>query len=116
MVLDTYTHTVPFAQLGFDANAMGDVNDDSRVDYLLTAANDSGGSGKVYLVAGNIEPFSLADQDLDGDVDLADLNKLHLCLAGPADPITNNCDRADIDASGTTDLGDFAEVQQLFVE
>lgn len=71
-VLETFTHNVPLAQLGFDANSVGDVNGDGKIDHLLTAANDNGARGKAYLVAGNVLPFARADIDLDGDVDLVD--------------------------------------------
>ncbi|MEE9129588.1 MAG: integrin alpha [Phycisphaerales bacterium] len=73
-VLDTYTHNVPFAQFGFDANGMGDVDGDGKTDYLITAANDSGGTGKAYLIAGNIGPPAIpGDLDGDGSVGASDL-------------------------------------------
>ena len=72
-VLETFTHNVPFAQFGFDANGMGDVDGDGKTDYLITAANDSGGTGKAYLIAGNIGPATPGDINDDGVVGLADL-------------------------------------------
>ncbi len=72
-VLDTYTHDVAFAQFGFDAIGMGDVDGDGKTDYLITAANDSGGRGKAYLIAGNIGPAILGDIDGDGTVGVKDL-------------------------------------------
>ncbi len=61
-ILDTYTHNVPFAQFGFDANGMGDVNGDGRIDYLVTAANDNNATGKAYLLAGRIRLAPPASQ------------------------------------------------------
>ncbi|MEE8155274.1 MAG: integrin alpha, partial [Phycisphaerales bacterium] len=73
-VLDTYTHDVAFAQFGFDANGMGDVDGDGKTDYIITAANDSGGTGKAYLIAGNIGPPAIpGDLDGDGSVGASDL-------------------------------------------
>lgn len=115
-VLQTYTHNVAFAQLGFDANAMGDVNGDGRVDYLLTAANDNGATGRAYLVAGNIDPYHPADLNLDGNADFADYNLLTACLAGPAALQPENCERADMSNDGRVDLRDFAKFQQVFIE
>lgn len=98
-ILQTYTHNVAFAQLGFDANAMGDVNGDGQIDFLLTAANDSSARGKVYLVAGNTPVFSKADIDLDGDVDGDDVEALAAALIGtPMDPL--HAQRADVDGDG----------------
>jgi hypothetical protein len=116
LIMQTYTHTIPFAQLGFDANAMGDVNGDGRTDYLLTAANDNGGTGRAYLVAGNITPYSSADLDLDEDVDLTDYQEFHDCLAGPGTFTPLGCRGADINEDGPVDLGDYAGFQVLFVE
>ena len=61
-ILDTYTHNVPFAQFGFDANGMGDVDGDGKIDYLVTAANDSGATGRAYLLAGRIRLTPPASQ------------------------------------------------------
>lgn len=114
-VLQTYTHNVALAQLGFDANAMGDVNGDGRVDYLLTAANDSGATGKAYLVAGDIDPFAVADIDLDGDVDLGDYAEFSGCVTGPDVGAAPACERSNLQADEAVDLRDYARLQQLFV-
>jgi len=55
-LLERYTHNVPFAQFGFDAHGMPDVDGDGMTDYLVTAANDSNARGKAYLLAGNVAP------------------------------------------------------------
>ncbi|RIK62679.1 MAG: hypothetical protein DCC65_17080 [Planctomycetota bacterium] len=110
-VLQTYTHNVAFAQLGFDANEMGDVNGDGRIDFLLTAANDGSARGKAYLVAGNTPVFSKADIDLDGDVDGDDAEALAAVLIDS--PIeTLHAQRADVNADGQADALDI----QAFVE
>ncbi len=97
--LQTFTHDVPFAQFGFDANGMGDVNGDGKTDYLITAANDSGGTGKVYLFAGTTGPRDVLVGDLDGDgvVNGADLGLLLAAWGSPG---------ADLDGDGTTDGAD----------
>ncbi len=102
-ILDTYTHNVPFAQFGFDANGMGDVNGDGKTDYLITAANDSGGTGKAYLIAGNIGPPVLGDINGDGIVGASDL----LLLLGNWGPCgdCNDCP-ADLDGNCTVGAAD----------
>jgi hypothetical protein len=70
-VLETFTHNVPGATFGFDANGMGDVNLDGSADYLITAAWDSNMRGKAYLIAGTIAP---TDLDGDGVVGVVDLD------------------------------------------
>ena len=107
-VLQTYTHNVANAQLGFDANAMGDVNGDGMTDYLLTAANDTSATGKAYLVAGNIVPFSQADIDLDGDVDDFDVEEfVSVLLEAPLDPL--HVIRSDVNGDWETDGLDVAD-------
>lgn len=94
-LLETFTHNVALAQLGFDANSMGDVNGDGKIDHLLTAANDSSARGRCYLVAGTIAPFSRADIDLDSDVDIDDAEALAAVLIeSPISPI--HALRADV--------------------
>jgi len=106
-VLQTFTHTVVGAHLGFDANGMGDVNADGRIDFLLTAADDASSRGKAFLVAGNVIPFSRADIDLDGDVDGDDANSLAASLVGlPTDSI--RAKRADVNRDGARDGRDVA--------
>jgi hypothetical protein len=98
-VLQTFTHTVPFAQLGFDANPMGDVNGDGKTDYLLTAGGDSNNTGKAYLVAGNIVPYSKADIDLDYDVDTLDVTEfVEVLMGSPLDPLHQI--RSDVNDDG----------------
>lgn len=55
-MLERYTHNVPFAQFGFDAHGMRDVDGDGMTDYVVTAANDSNATGKAYVLAGNVAP------------------------------------------------------------
>ncbi|MFZ0544317.1 MAG: VCBS repeat-containing protein, partial [Candidatus Promineifilaceae bacterium] len=58
-VLRTYTGTIPEDWLGSEAFAMGDVNGDGLVDYMLTAyglAFAGGNAGSAYLVAGTPLP------------------------------------------------------------
>jgi hypothetical protein len=54
-LLRTWTGTVPGETLGFDAVAIGDVNGDTAVDFLLTSAWSSvagSHSGRVLIVSG----------------------------------------------------------------
>jgi hypothetical protein len=53
------------------------------------------------------EPYTPADIDTDGDVDLTDLGAL-LAAYGTCDP--NDPDPADLDCSGCVDLADLAEL------
>ncbi len=101
-ILDTWTHDVPFAQFGFDANGMGDVNGDGKTDYLVTAANDSGGTGKAYLIAGNYP--RVGDVDGDGFVTIGDFLAL-LAQWGPCADC-EDCP-ADFDDDCTVGISDF---------
>jgi len=110
-VLETFTHNVVLAQLGFDANSMGDVNGDGKIDHLLTAANDSSARGKAYLVAGTVALFSRADIDLDGDVDTDDAEALAAVLVdSPMLPLHSQ--RADVNDDTLTNSTDI----QAFVD
>jgi len=104
VILDTFTHNVAFAQFGYDANGMGDVDGDGKTDYLITAANDSGGTGKVYLIQGNIGiPSTPGDLDGDGIVNTTDL----LILFSNWGPCFDCEDcLADLDGSCTVDTSD----------
>ena len=51
-VLRTMTSSIAGEGLGFDAHGLGDVNGDGRTDYVLSAAQNGGNRGKVYIVAG----------------------------------------------------------------
>ncbi len=49
-----------------------------------------------------------ADHDMDGDVDLADFNRLQACFNGPnRAPAGEDCGPADVDYDGDVDLADF---------
>lgn len=110
-LLETFTHNVVLAQLGFDANSMGDVNGDGKIDHLLTAANDSSARGKAYLVAGTVALFSRADIDLDGDVDTDDAEALAAVLVdSPMLPL--HAQRADVNDDSLTNSADI----QAFVD
>jgi hypothetical protein len=50
----TITGNVAGANLGFDAVGVGDVNDDGRIDFLLSAAS----ANRVYVVAGDMDPLA----------------------------------------------------------
>lgn len=50
-VLQNFIHTISNSQLGFDAVGIGDVNNDSMFDFLVTAANGN----IVYVLAGETE-------------------------------------------------------------
>ncbi len=104
-ILETWTHNVPFAQFGFDANGMGDVNGDGKTDYLVTAANDSGGTGKAYLIAGNYP--RTGDVNGDGFVSINDFLSL-LALWGPCADC-EDCS-ADFDDDCTVGITDFLDL------
>lgn len=55
-VLETFTHNVNGANFGFDAKGLGDVDQDGKSDYLITAATDFGAAGVSYVIKGNIGP------------------------------------------------------------
>jgi hypothetical protein len=100
-ILQTYTHTRAFSNLGYDAIAVGDANGDGRIDYLLSAAQDDAtgnNAGRVYLVAGDIDAAIPGDLNGDGCVDQADLEALLSSYSVD--------DGGDLDGDGDTDQAD----------
>lgn len=71
--LETFTHNIPGATFGFDANGLGDVNDDCKADYLITAAWDLNQRGRAYVIAGTVGANVTGDLDCDGSVSTSDL-------------------------------------------
>ena len=103
-VVHTYTHNIPGANFGFDANGMGDVDGDGSFDYLVTAASDLSSRGVSYVITGNAPAPLLGDVDGDCDVDFADILKL-LNEWGPCAPAPAGC-RADFNGDGVVDFAD----------
>jgi len=56
-------------------------------------------------------PDSIADLDLDGDVDQEDFGILQACMAGPFVPYQPGCESADINENGYVDYQDFTLFQ-----
>jgi hypothetical protein len=54
-ILETFTHDRAGANFGFDADGMGDVDGDGRIDFLITAASDLNARGVTYIIAGTTE-------------------------------------------------------------
>ena len=72
---------------------------------------------KLYLVLGNpTTPTLPADQDDDGDVDMADFEVFNNCmnLSGPAILYVEGCEKADVDADMDVDQADFGKWQECF--
>ena len=83
---------------------MGDVNDDGKADYLITAAWDLNQRGRAYVIAGTIGPPVIGDLDGDGTVGVSDLLIL-LANWGPcADCDDCPADLNDNCAVGVADL------------
>ena len=97
-VLRTWTGTRAGEGLGYDNVAVGDVNGDGRVDFLLTAASSTTAPGRAYLVAGLPAPCP-ADLTDDRVVDGRDVRTLATLMGTRGGP-------ADLDGSGTVDAGD----------
>ena len=102
-ILETFTHNIAGANFGFDANGLGDVNDDGLGDYLITAASDAGGRGTVYVIAGTVAP-PIGDLDGDGHVGITDFLLL-LAEWGPCDDC-GAC-AADLDGDCVVGITDF---------
>jgi hypothetical protein len=107
-VLRTITNTIAFDFFGWSAVGAGDIDGDLTTDFLISAAlSNANGfeSGRVYLIAGDIEPTP-GDLDGDGMVGITDLLLL-LAAWGPCpDPCPPSC-AADFDgdcAVGIIDL------------
>ncbi len=105
-VLQTLTGSRAQVQLGFDALALGDVNGDNLVDYVLTGNGKNAGAvaarhGVIYVLAGTVTPACPGDADFDGQVNLSDLSLLLAnfgCTGG-------GCS-GDVNGDGGTDLSD----------
>lgn len=55
-ILETFTHTIPAATLGFDVIGIeSDVDGDGTLDYLITSEQNTG-AGKAYVLPGGIGP------------------------------------------------------------
>jgi len=54
------------------------------------------------------------DLDHDGDVDNNDFSEVVICLTGPEEPATPQCNSVDFDRDGYVDLGDVAVLQRVF--
>lgn len=61
-LLRSMTHNRPSAQFGFDAGGMGDIDGDGTYEFIITAANDAGGRGTLYVIRGN--PYDPPDANL----------------------------------------------------
>ncbi len=98
-ILYEFTHDIPGAAFGFDANGVGDVNGDGRADYLVTAAWDMSNRGRAYLISGAVGvPADLNGDGVTGIIDflmlLSAWGPCADCTPGwecPAD-LNNSCD------------------------
>jgi len=60
-VLQTYTGRIPGETLGFDADGLGDVNGDGRIDFLVTSAwslINGVRSGRTLVISGGVPTHS----------------------------------------------------------
>ena len=86
----------------------------------LTVNPDSDGSDEGSLLNNSAEvvvaAMAVADFDLDGDVDQADLTIFSQCVLGPAIPYPTDglCVQADFDHDGDVDQTDFGLWQRCF--
>lgn len=104
-LLHEFTHDIPGATFGFDANGVGDVNGDGRADYLVTAAWDLSNRGRAYLISGSVGVF--ADLNGDGAVGINDFLML-LSSWGPCAVCTPGWEcPADLNGSCAVDIVDF---------
>lgn len=72
--------------------------------------------GGLYVIFGR-RRFSIADFDIDGDVDLNDFAQFALCFAGSFNPPAVSCPPgidADFDDDADVDLSDYAMFSQQF--
>ncbi len=66
--------------------------------------------GAFELTGGFWFEIPLGDCQDDGDVDLFDYDLFPSCLTGPAGAVAVECRCFDLNASGTIDLADFADM------
>lgn len=77
---------------------------------------DDGIRPVILLPLPQIISHSLADFDVDGDVDRADHAELVSCLTGPAVPPDPLCQPTDTDNDADVDLVDYARLQQQYTD
>jgi predicted outer membrane repeat protein len=88
---------------------------DRHPRYVDDPAMPNVGSGTPPIVdmgAYERNPFNLADLNMDGVVNGADLALFALCLQGPEVPLAGGCDARDFEADDDIDLKDFALLQR----
>lgn len=82
---------------------------------LLRIVADSGTWNLNYIEVDKARQTVPADFDADGDVDLADFNRLHACFNGEnRPPARPNCEAADFDHDHDVDDADFAIFEKCF--
>lgn len=99
--LQTFTHTVERANFGFDANGMGDIDGDGRMDFLITAAADSSKRGRAYVLRGGVSAPCAQDLNDTNTVDGSDLGILLSLWGTDGSPVG-----ADLNGDGDVDGAD----------
>lgn len=106
-VLRTITGTIEQDYLGYSTVALGDVDEDGTIDFMISAVgHDTGATdaGRVYVISGALAD-NPADITGDGAVDVADLLVM-LSAWGPCRAPCPPACTADVDASCAVDVAD----------
>ena len=84
---------------------------------VLAGVGLSNGATRGWVVSFIPEAEIIGDFNVDGHVDLADLELFNGCISGPAIPLNDSesCGQIDLDEDGDVDQSDFGRLQRCFM-
>jgi len=99
----------------------------ANTPVLTVSGADSGDAGDYRCIVSNVggsvysdaatltvTGASVADYDMDCDVDIDDFALFESCVSGPGVPLTPGCEDRDLDQDGDVDQTDFGRFQRCY--
>ena len=111
-VLYNFEGDSAFDSFGTSVSGAGDINGDGVADFIVGAKE--GGYARVFVsqITGT-EPSVTGDFDLDGDVDLDDLDRY---IGNTGEPASGDLEILDLNGDGTVGANDFEQHYETLVE